>query len=75
MRDFVLLQQYAAKRLLPSHRLAVQMAQVSMFIAQTMGGAKNVKLSDFLLQVPDESDAEEDEAAAFFDFKPTMTRS
>jgi hypothetical protein len=76
MRDFVLLQHYAAKRLLPSHRLAVQMAQVAMLIAQTMGGAKNVKLSDFLLQAPDDSDdGPEDEAAEFFDFKPIMTRS
>ncbi|WP_219209448.1 hypothetical protein [Variovorax boronicumulans] len=74
MRDLVLYQHYAAKRLLPSRRASLQLARIAMLIDQTMGGAKNVQLTDYLFEHADEVEVPEDEAADFFGFAPTMTR-
>lgn len=74
LRELALYQQYAAKRLLPARRQSFQLAKVAMLIDQTMGGAKNVKLADYLFEAVDEIEIPEDEAADFFGFNPTMTR-
>lgn len=52
---------YASKRMLPQRRLEVQLAQIALLIAQTMGGAEGVTIKDFLFDPPpteDEQDAE-----------------
>ncbi len=41
---------YVRRNLLPFRRLELLLAQVSMLIAATMGGAKNVKLKDYMLK-------------------------
>lgn len=74
LRELVLYQHYAAKRLLPARRLSLQLARLCMLVDQTMGGAKNVKLADYLFESSDEVEVPEDEAADFFGFTPTMTR-
>lgn len=45
--DFLLYAAYAAKRMLPSRRLEVYLAQLTAVFAQTNGG--QAKTSDFLL--------------------------
>lgn len=74
VRELALYQHYAVKRLLPSRRLSMQLANLAMLIHQTMGGAKNVKLSDYMFEATEEVEVPEDEAADFFGFNPTMTR-
>ena len=41
---------YASTRGLPYKRIEVLLAQVSFLIARTMGGAKDVKVEDFMLK-------------------------
>ncbi len=41
---------YVRRNLLPFRRLELLLAQVSMLIAGTMGGVKNVKLKDYMLK-------------------------
>lgn len=41
---------YAQKRSLPFARLELLLAQLSMIVARTMGGAKNAKVEDFMLR-------------------------
>lgn len=74
MRELVLYQHYAAKRLLPSQRVVAHLAQVALMIAKTNGGAKNASIQDFILQTQDEVEIPENEAADFFGFAPTITR-
>lgn len=45
---------YVRRHALPFRRLELLLAQVSMLIASTMGGAKNVKLKDYMLKELDE---------------------
>ena len=45
---------YAQRRLLPSRRVEIYLAQIALLIAKTMGGARDAKLSDFLIQPPPE---------------------
>ncbi len=46
--DLTLYQQFTAKRGFPGRRVELLLAQLGQIMAQTMGGAKNTKLSDFL---------------------------
>ena len=77
-REFVDWQRYAARRMLPTRRMEVHLAQISALIAQTMGGSKDSKMSDFLFDPQDigpeegEDSPEEDlqTAVKFFGFKP-----
>jgi len=41
---------YVRRHALPFKRIELLLAQVSMLIAATMGGAKNVKLKDYMLK-------------------------
>lgn len=54
-RSLRLYQAYGEQRGFPSRRIELYLAQLAMLIAQTMGGAKNVKLADFLFEPQKES--------------------
>ena len=73
-REFVRWMGYAARKGLPSRRVELYLAQIAWLIAQTMGGAKESTLADFLFdEATDDADEEVDEleaAKAAFDFKP-----
>lgn len=57
-RDFVLLQHYAVKRMLPAVRVEYMLAQVAKLVTQAAGYAPDAVLSDFLLRPrDDEADA------------------
>lgn len=60
---------YAGRSGLPLRRLELMLAQVSLLIAQTMGGAKDARLKDYMLKEPDELPANvtriEDKRKAF----------
>lgn len=56
-----LYESYGEQRGFPSRRLEIHLAQIAMLIAQTMGGAKNVSLSDFLFD-PQKKPVDEVEA-------------
>lgn len=71
---------YASRRLLPTKRIEILLAQVSRFIAMTMGGATDASIADFMIQprieepevvVTDEDLAEMKE---FFGFSPRPRR-
>jgi len=74
LRDW---QKYAARFMLPTRRLQVQLAHIGMLIAICMGGAKNAKLADFLFDPPP-TDKERkqvlQDAIRFFGFKPVAKR-
>lgn len=55
-REFRSWHTYAAKRLLPTRRLEFYLAQVAQMIAITMGGAKDAKLSDYLIELVPEAE-------------------
>lgn len=67
---------YARKKLFPQRRLELLLAQVSYWIATSMGGAKEVSIEDFLFDPKDQADEDEtdevspEEEMAFFDFQP-----
>ncbi len=65
-------QRYAARRMLPSRRVEMYLAQIAMWTAR-MAGAKDVDLADFMFDPSDAEGEDEptaEEEAAFFDFKP-----
>jgi hypothetical protein len=77
--DLALYQQYTSKRGFPGRKVELLLAQVSQIMAQTMGGAKNTKLSDFLfdpapeLEEPKEMTVEE--IRALHGFKPRKKKN
>lgn len=77
--DLAVYRRYIAHKGLPSRRVELLLAQSAMMIAQTMGGAKNVKLSDFLFDpVPDAPEQEQEltveEIRAMHGFNPVKKR-
>lgn len=65
-------QRYAARRMLPSRRIELYLAQIAMQVA-LLHGVQNVDLSDFMfdpIDVDGEDEPTAEEEAAFFDFKP-----
>lgn len=68
-QEFQRWQVYAQRRMLPWRATHLYLAQIAMLIAQTMGGAKNVRLADFMFD-PREKEASAEEAAEFFGFNP-----
>jgi len=60
-------QHYAAKWMLPTRRLQMQMAQIAHVSAQVAGN--KAQLSDFLFDPVDE-EIEPEDAAEFFGFNP-----
>jgi hypothetical protein len=66
---------YVQRKLLPTRRLEVYLAQIAQMIAITMGGAKDAKISDYLIEIEaadavsvDDIDVEDVREA--FDFNP-----
>lgn len=45
---------FARRHGLPFRRIELMLAQLSMIVAKTMGGAKNAKTADFMLIEPDD---------------------
>lgn len=45
---------YAGRHALPFRRLEILLAQLSMIVARSMGGVKDAKVADFMLQEPDD---------------------
>ena len=43
----------ASRRGLPWQRIELLLAQLAMVVAKTMGGAKNVRVDDFMLKEPE----------------------
>lgn len=81
-REFHVWNRYALKRLLPTRRVEYYLAQLAMIVAQTMGGAKDVKLEDFLIafEEPSVRDGESDEMSleevkAAFGFNPAVKKA
>lgn len=70
---------HAAAHPLPTRRIEIYLAQISMLIAKCMGGAKDAKLADFLLfdRASEESALPNDEEAAkaAFGFKPKKKKT
>lgn len=66
-REFVAYQRHAARRMLPTRRLEMQLAQLSMLLCK-VNGNKDVTLRDFLFEPEDEPTV--DDMYEFFDFKP-----
>lgn len=74
-REFVRWQHYASKRMLPWRRMECYLAQIAQKIAQTMGGATQATIDDYLFQTPEEPPNDDDDdtlqaAIEAFDFKP-----
>jgi hypothetical protein len=44
----------ARRRGLPWQRIELLLAQLTLIVARTMGGAKNAKVDDFMLKEPEE---------------------
>lgn len=59
-RELLRWEMYANRRMLPWRRMELLIAQVSLVVAKSQGGAKNATLEDFLFE-PDPIDAEIDE--------------
>lgn len=68
---------YVRKRQFPSFRLEVYIAKLTMVVAQVMGGAKDAKLSDFILEFDSDAPMEDDDfdvddVHEAFDFRPRI---
>lgn len=72
---------YVRKRQLPSFRIELYLAKLTMIIAQTMGGAKDAALEDFILDFDsraeredsdDDDDIDVDEVQRAFGFRPRV---
>lgn len=61
VRDFVLLQHYAASKALPHRRLEMYGAQAA-WASMAAGGAKDAKPTDFLLDPPEPEPETEEES-------------
>jgi len=68
----------AGRRGLPLQRIELLLAQLSMLIAKTMGGAKNVRVDDFMLKEPEvlpENVTHIDIARKAFGFNPRRKKA
>jgi len=69
--------EYARTNLLPMRRIEWALAQIALLIATTMGGAKDMKITDFMLDTSEADEPADDpeevaaQARAFFGFNPT----
>lgn len=65
---------FASRRYLPSRRTEIMLARLCMYVEAYMGGRKNAKLADYLLdpRVEEEEDLgdNDDELKAYFGFNP-----
>lgn len=56
-RELVAWATYAGQRMLPWRRIELYLAQVSMYIAATMGGAKNPSIDQFMFDARQQAPA------------------
>lgn len=68
-REFVLYQQYAAKRMLPTRRVEMHFARLCSLLAQ-LHGNRDARMDQFLFDAIEEVELDEDEVAEHLDFKP-----
>lgn len=65
---------YSRKRFMPHRRVEIMLARLCMYMDAYMGGRKNAKLADYLLDAKvedfDEIGDNEDELKAYFGFNP-----
>ena len=80
-REFVHWQVYMGRRMLPTRRLEVYLAQLTFHVARAWGGAQNTKVTDYLLfdhreqdERPMTEDEQLEEAIQTFNFKPRLHR-
>lgn len=79
-REFMRWQKYSAKRLLPWQRMEWYLAQMTRWIAMTMGGLSDARLQDFLMPMRDPEEDEMDdeetlqEAIVAFQFSPVNAK-
>jgi hypothetical protein len=68
----------ARRRGLPLQRIELLLAQLTLVVAKTMGGAKNVRVDDFMLKEPEELPANVtpiDVARRAFGFNPRRKKA
>ncbi len=58
--------EYASRRMLPMRRIEMYLAQIAYVVQTSLGGGKDVKLSDYLFDSDDDGEGDEDDAASFF---------
>jgi hypothetical protein len=76
-REFRLWALYAKRKLLPTRRMEVYLAQVAQVIAAAMGGAKQVSISDYLIRMDYQEPAEVidiEEVRKAFGYNPARNR-
>lgn len=69
-REFRQWDQYAARRMLPTRRLEMYLAQIAFLIARTMGNASEMTMSDFLFDPPGEPLEDDEAVKQAFGFSP-----
>lgn len=77
-REFREWNQYAARRMLPTRRLEMYLAQIAFLIARTMGNASEMTMTDFLFDPVSSEDVAVDDVDAMrqaFGFSPRNTGS
>ncbi len=74
-RDYWMYMHYGAKRLLPWQRIETHLAQISMLIAKTMGGASKATLNDFLFNVEPTIADRVEAARNVFGFNPRKKKA
>jgi hypothetical protein len=74
-RSFRRYQHYAARHMLPTRRIQMQIAQLTMWSALAAG--KEGSISDYLFEPRDEEpqEADPEQARAFFGFNPVQKRT
>ena len=72
--DLHMMHLYSQRRLLPQRRLEIMLARLCMYMDAYMGGAKNVKVSDYLLDYVEEEEMSGEEVAEYFGFNPINKR-
>lgn len=73
-RDFQLWVRYANRRMLPWRRVELYLGRIALLIAQTMGGAKDAVLADYLFDPEEEIEIDSRNAAEFFGYAPRNTK-
>lgn len=68
-REFALYQQYAAKRVFPTRRLELYLAQICSVLAQ-VNGNQDAVIRDFLLDPIDDDGETTEDVAEAFEFNP-----
>lgn len=60
-------QGYASRRMLPSRRLELYLAQIAFVVVKAAGGAQNATLKDFMFdRIEEDPDLDAEDVATFF---------